>query len=82
MSTVTMSFREPTLWCSRVRHYKRDADRDALWMSNHGGKYVKVTGKRGFWRVRAKMPVCDFAQFCSIEAAREGRKLRDELRVT
>ena len=62
------------LWVSRYRKYKREVTRDAGWMKRHGGERVQVTGKRGLWRVRARMPVIEFARFCSIEATREGKE--------
>ncbi len=40
-------------------------------MRRNGGKHVRVTGKRGLWRVCAKMPVGSFTHFCAIEAARD-----------
>lgn len=75
-STVTYHFNaaEP-LFVSRFRRSKREAVRDANWMKRHGGKYVKITGKRGVpWRVRGKMGVGDFAHFRAIESAREARE--------
>lgn len=74
-STTSYVFEDPKpLWCSRFRTTKRDAERDARWMRNHGGKRVTITGRRGLWRVRAKMPVGEFARFCAIEAARENKE--------
>ena len=65
---------EDRLCVSRFRRLKADANRDAKWMREHRGASVKVTGKRGIWRVRAKMPLSEFAMFCCIEAKRESSK--------
>lgn len=60
-----------SLWCSRMYCNKRKADADATILRRHGGKYVRVTGSRGVWRVRSKISVADFAGFCVWEASRE-----------
>ena len=63
------------LFVSRFRQTKKEADRDAKWFRRHGGKFVSVTGSRGGpWRVRAKMPIAEFAKFCTVEAHREARQ--------
>lgn len=56
---------------SRIYERKRDAERDAKWMKQHGGRRVTVAGKVGRWQLQASMPIHEFATFCAMEAKRE-----------
>lgn len=63
--------RPEKMYCSRFSPTKIGAIKIASQFRAVGGIDVKITGKRGCWRVRGKVEVARFAKFCSDEASRE-----------
>lgn len=43
-------------WVTQWFTCKRDAELCVMRMKGHGTKYVKLSGKRGRWKVRGKVP--------------------------
>jgi hypothetical protein len=66
--------RPERMYCSRFSRTKIGAVKIASEFRAVGGIDVKITGRRGCWRVRGKVEIARFAKFCADEAQREQAK--------
>ena len=72
MTTINYTFNDTgPLWVTQFFTTRRAADKHAAWLTTRGGRYVRVTGKRGLWRVRARLPFGDVALSIAQELARK-----------